>query len=78
MLGLRSLHSLQDKEDVIAKVYNMLKLGGIFVTSTARIGDSMKLFKAIEPIGKFLGLAIGQGFYQERIGRQLDRCRLRS
>ena len=34
----------------------MLKPGGIFVTSTACLGDTMAFFKFIAPIGKFLGL----------------------
>ncbi len=34
----------------------MLKPDGIFVTSTACLGDTMKYIKLIAPIGKFLGL----------------------
>ena len=56
VLGLSILHLLEDKEDVIARVHEMLKPGGIFVTSTACIGDTMKLFKFVVPIGKFFGL----------------------
>ena len=54
VLGLSILHLLENKEGIIARVYKMLKPGGIFVTSTACIGDSMKFFKFIAPIGKFL------------------------
>ncbi|MDH3316380.1 MAG: class I SAM-dependent methyltransferase [Gammaproteobacteria bacterium] len=56
VLGLSILHLLDNKEKVIAKVYRMLKPGGIFVTSTACIGDTMKYVRLIAPIGKFLGL----------------------
>ena len=56
VLGLNILHLLENKEEVIAKVYKMLKPGGIFVTSTSCLGDTMKWFKLIAPIGKFLGL----------------------
>ena len=56
VLGLSILHLLDNKEEVIAKVHKMLKPGGIFVTSTACIGDTMKFFKVIAPIGKFFGL----------------------
>jgi ubiquinone/menaquinone biosynthesis C-methylase UbiE len=56
VLGLSILHLLENKEEVIAKVYKMLKSGGIFVTSTACLGDTMKFFKVIAPIGKFFGL----------------------
>ncbi len=34
----------------------MLKPGGVFVTSTVCLGDTMKWFKAIASIGIFLGL----------------------
>ena len=56
VLGLSILHLLENKEDTIAKVHKMLKPGGIFVTSTACIGDTMKFFRVVAPIGKFLGL----------------------
>jgi len=56
VLGLSILHLLEDKEAVIAKVHRMLKPGGVFVTSTACLGDTMKFFKLIGPIGAFLGL----------------------
>ena len=56
VLGLSILHLLDNKEEVIAKVHKMLKPGGIFVTSTACIGDTMKFFKIVAPIGKFLRL----------------------
>ena len=56
VLGLSILHLLENKEAVVAKVHKMLKPGGIFVTSTICLGDTMKFFKLIAPIGKFLGL----------------------
>jgi 2-polyprenyl-3-methyl-5-hydroxy-6-metoxy-1,4-benzoquinol methylase len=56
VLALSILHLLENKEEVIAKVHSMLKAGGIFVTSTACLGDTMKLIGLIAPIGKFLGL----------------------
>ncbi|NES86917.1 MAG: class I SAM-dependent methyltransferase [Moorea sp. SIO2B7] len=56
VLGLSILHLLKDKEEAITKVHKMLKPGGIFVTSTACLGDTMKWFKIVAPMGKFLGL----------------------
>ena len=57
VLGLSILHLLDNKEEVIAKVHRMLKPGGIFVTSTACIGDTtLRFLKIVVPIGKFLGL----------------------
>jgi ubiquinone/menaquinone biosynthesis C-methylase UbiE len=55
VLGLSILHLLRDKEIAIARVYQILKPGGIFVTSTACIGDTMSWFKLIAPIGRLLG-----------------------
>lgn len=56
VLGLSILHLVRDRDQVIAKAYKMLKQGGVFVTSTVCIGDTMKFFKLIAPIGRFLGL----------------------
>lgn len=58
VLGLNILHLLENKEEVIAKVHNMLKPGGVFVTSTACLGDAMKFLKFIAPIGKLFGLPL--------------------
>lgn len=56
VLGLSILHLLEDKEAVIAKVHAMLKPGGIFVSSTACLGDGMKFLKFVAPIGRLVGL----------------------
>ncbi len=56
VLGLSILHLLSNKEEVIAKVHKILKPGGLFVTSTTCLGDTMKWFKIIAPIGNFFGL----------------------
>ncbi len=56
VLALSILHLLEDKEAAIAKVHQMLKPGGVFVTSTTCVGDTMKWFKLIGPVGTKLGL----------------------
>lgn len=59
VLGLSILHLLEDKEQVIAQVFKMLKPGGVFVTSTTCIADIFKFYKLLEwfgPLGRFLGL----------------------
>lgn len=56
VLGLNVIHLLENKEAAISKVYQMLKPGGIFVTSTVCLGDTMAWFKLFALIGKFLGL----------------------
>ncbi|MGD1898783.1 MAG: class I SAM-dependent methyltransferase [Phormidesmis sp.] len=55
VLGLSILHLLPNKEAAIASVYRMLKPGGLFITSTVCIGDTMSWFKLIVPIGRVLG-----------------------
>ena len=56
VLGLSILHLLEDKEEAMTRVHKMLKPGGVFVSSTACLGDTMKWFKLVGPIGHFLGL----------------------
>lgn len=60
VLALNVLHLVNSKERLIARVYKMLKPGGIFVTSTACIGDAPKYveipLRIAAPIGRFLGL----------------------
>lgn len=56
VLALSVLHLLQNRDEAIAKVHKMLKNDGVFVTSTVCLGDTMKFFKFIGPIGKALGL----------------------
>jgi hypothetical protein len=40
----------------IAKVHKMLKPGGVFVSSTVCLGNTMKFFKLIGPLGRALGV----------------------
>jgi ubiquinone/menaquinone biosynthesis C-methylase UbiE len=50
------LHLLEDRERAIADIHRMLKPGGVFVSSTACIGDMMLLLRLIIPVGRFLRL----------------------
>ena len=56
VLGLSILHLLHNKEGVISKVHRMLKPGGVFVSSTVCMGNTMSYFRIISPIGKFFGV----------------------
>ncbi len=49
------LHLLEDKEAALAKIYRMLKPGGVFVSNTVCLGDKMWYFALIEPVGRLLG-----------------------
>lgn len=55
VLGLSILYLLESKEEVIAKVYKMLKPGGIFVSSSTCLEGAMKFIVFIFPIGRLLG-----------------------
>jgi ubiquinone/menaquinone biosynthesis C-methylase UbiE len=59
VLGLSILHLLKNRDEVIAKTYQWLKPGGLFVTSTVCIGDMGAGFNfmvnALTPIGHFFG-----------------------
>jgi ubiquinone/menaquinone biosynthesis C-methylase UbiE len=56
VMGHSILHLLESRDEAIAEVHRLLKPGGVFVSSTACIGDFMSIFKVIAPIGRFLGL----------------------
>lgn len=56
VLGLSILHLLKTPEATIDKVWRMLKPGGVFVTSTTCLGETMPWFKYAVPVGMALGL----------------------
>ena len=57
VLALNILHLLKNWGNVISRVYKMLKPGGIFITSTPCIGDSMfRFFKYVACIGHIFGV----------------------
>jgi len=57
VLGLSILHLVENKEEVIDRVKRMLKPGGVFVTSTACIGDANIFLRLMVPLARLLGLA---------------------
>merc|ERR1712232_1395391 len=58
ILGLGILHLLKNRDEAIAKTYRWLKPGGLFVTSTACIGDmgSASFLKRLCPLARSLEL----------------------
>lgn len=56
VLGLNILHLLEDMDNSIGTVYKMLKPGGVFISSTACVGDMNILYRVIVPVGRFLRL----------------------
>lgn len=69
VLGLSILHLLKNRDEAIAKTYQWLKPGGLFVTSTACIGEmgaaTNFLLKTVFPIGKFLGFLPHLGIFKK-------------
>ena len=56
VLGLSILHLLKDPEPVIEHVFRALKPGGVFVTNTVCLGENMRWFRFVGPVGRALGL----------------------
>jgi len=54
IMGHSILHLMEDKEAAMARVRDLLKAGGVFVTSTVCIGDKMAFLKFLLPIARFL------------------------
>ena len=56
VMGHGILHLLEDKEAVIAKVFAMLKPGGVFVSNTFCAGGKVRILRLILPVGHYFGL----------------------
>ena len=56
ILGMSILHLLADKDAVIAKVFRLLKPGGLFISSTSCVGETMGFLRPVAPLGRALGL----------------------
>ncbi len=75
VMGHSILHLVHDRDEAIAKTYNLLKPGGVFVSSTACLGDRMKFFKIIGPIGKFFGFfPLVRVFSTAELVKSLKQC----
>ncbi|WP_434050095.1 class I SAM-dependent methyltransferase [Marinobacter salarius] len=57
VLGLNILHLLENPETAIARVRELLKPGGVFVSSTALVGELMVLWRLLIPAMQAVGLA---------------------
>ena len=56
IMGMSILHLLADTRRAIGQVFDMLKPGGVFVSSTVCIGNGLWIFSLIGPVGRALGL----------------------
>lgn len=57
VLGLNILHLLEDAEAAIIRAHELLKPCGVFVSSTALVGELMVLWRLLIPAMQAVGLA---------------------
>lgn len=57
VLGLNILHLLENAEVAVSRVYEVLRPGGIFVSSTALVADLLALWRLLIPAMQMVGLA---------------------
>ena len=75
VLGMSILHLLKDPDAAVAKVHRFLKPGGVFVSSTACIGDMSGIFKLILPVGHAIRLTpFVKIFTAEQLKESLQRA----
>jgi ubiquinone/menaquinone biosynthesis C-methylase UbiE len=69
VMGHSILHLLEDKKSAIASAHRMLKLGGVFITSTACLGGMTPalrvMLRVILPVGRLSGLLPLVKFFTE-------------
>lgn len=73
VLGLSILHLVPDPDATIAKVFRVLRPGGLFVSSTACIGH-MWPFKLIAPLGEAIGRLPHLSFFSPDTLRDMIRA----
>ncbi len=66
VLALSVLHLLEDPEAAVAKIHAALRPGGLFVSSTMSLGDSMNWFRPIALLGRMFGLLPYIAFFNSR------------
>lgn len=66
VLGLNVLHLLKDYQAVIQSVYELLKPGGIFVTSTGCLSEGMSYMRFVIPMMKFFRVAPHVEFFSRQ------------
>lgn len=57
VLGLNVLHLIEDVDAAISRVHGVLKPGGIFVSSTALVGEISVFWRLLIPLMQLIGLA---------------------
>jgi ubiquinone/menaquinone biosynthesis C-methylase UbiE len=65
VMGHSILHLLEDKEATIDRVFQLIKPGGYFVSSTACLANMSKVWKLLLPLGYKLGLLPMVKFFEQ-------------
>jgi len=76
VMGHSILHLVPDRDAVIASVHRLLRPGGVFISNTACLGDTMlRHMRLIAPIGRFFGLMpLVRFFTTEQLENSLTRA----
>lgn len=73
VLALNLLHLLPDRTAALAKVYRLLKPGGIFISSTACLSDHLWFLRAVIPVLQWVGKAPFVRFLgAEQVRREME------
>lgn len=70
VLGMSILHLVKNKEAVIAKVYDLTKPGGVFISSTACLGDNSIFITLLTKVMWMIGITV-RSFTQEQLKASL-------
>lgn len=75
VLALSILHLVDDRDAVIARLFDALKPGGVLVSSTGCVGDDMAWIRFIAPLGRSVGLLpLIRVFTREQLRASFERA----
>jgi ubiquinone/menaquinone biosynthesis C-methylase UbiE len=62
VLALNLLHLLPNRTAALAKIYRLLKPGGLFISSTVCLADRMWFLRSVIPVLQWIGKALYVSF----------------
>ena len=77
VLGLNILHLVEDRDQAIALVSQLLKPGGVFVSSTACLKQGLNPFRFIAPFTQWFNLPLVKAFSRADLEHGLTGAGLR-
>jgi len=66
VMGHSILHLLPNKDEVVGKVWHLLKPGGVFVSSTVVMAEVPWLMKKLLPVGSAIGILPQVRFFSQQ------------